>query len=793
MRRTIRKRVKLAAFTICTPSYLSFARTLTDSFLKFHPEGEMFVLFLGSIRGFFDPKKEKFKSFEIEQLKNVKNLKQFVFKYDVIGLNTAVKPFFVEYLFQHFAIEKLIYFDTDILVFSPLAKVTDLLDKNNIVITPHVISPLPVDNKIPSEKTFLMGGAYNLGFIALSNTKETLRFAKWWQKKTYDGAVSKIREGFFRDQKPIDLAPSLFEGVVILKDTGYNVAYWNLHERNKFKKVKGQYFVNDKRLIFFHYSGYSLENSTKISSHQNRYEFNNFNVVYRELFELYKRFLLKNGYKKSIKWPYEFDYFDNGDVITDEIRNIYWNLGKKREKFKDPFKVRGRNSFYKYYFEHFGKSIQTKDLYWTVKGSIPVKAALVIAKKILGLNSYEKLTKKVVDNLFPKYSNVSPISKESHRIIVQKHTRRIGVNLFAHLSAKTGVGEAGRSLYKLLSNSKIPFSLVDIGDWKSSIKSKKWVEGSLPSYPISIFVTNANVIQHIMKDKLGFSAWREKYNIGYWHWELSDFPDFWQKSFIDLSEVWVSSDFCLDTISKSSPIPVVKVPWRPETDSSLQYSRKDFGFKKDEYVFLFIYDSSHYVERKNPLDLITAFKKANLSKDKTKLFIKTMNIRSYNFPYNKLLRKAIRDEKNILFSEEFYERGKVLDLINACDCYVSLHRSEGFGATIFEAMTLGKPVIATAYSGNMDFMNVGNSFPVKYNLIKIKEDIASTYTKGNVWAEPDVDHATQLMKYVYEHQNKAKEIGKRARLEVERNYSWKKLSDQLKNRIKIIANSIDLF
>jgi glycosyltransferase involved in cell wall biosynthesis len=138
--------------------------------------------------------------------------------------------------------------------------------------------------------------------------------------------------------------------------------------------------------------------------------------------------------------------------------------------------------------------------------------------------------------------------------------------------------------------------------------------------------------------------------------------------------------------------------------------------------------------------------------------------------------------------DSFLSKGEVNALISLADCYTSLHRSEGFGLPLAEAMYLKKPVIATAYSGNLDFMNVNNSFLVKYRLSEIKEDIGP-YKAGSVWAEPDIEHAAALMRQVYEDRGLGLSIGRRASLDVQSEFSPQEVGKRIAGRMKIITGT----
>ena len=257
----------------------------------------------------------------------------------------------------------------------------------------------------------------------------------------------------------------------------------------------------------------------------------------------------------------------------------------------------------------------------------------------------------------------------------------------------------------------------------------------------------------------------DRYNIGYWAWELSSLPAAWLDSFRYFDELWVPSTFCLDAVSRSSPIPVVRIPHSIQEDIAYDpaFSRTEFGIGPDTFVFLFFFDFHSSMERKNPLGLVEAFRRAFTPEDDALLFIKCS--RSSSDPASMARLTEASRGANVKLFDSVISRPSLNSLISTCDAYTSLHRSEGFGLTLTEAMSMGKPVIATAYSGNMDFMTPSNSYPVKYKLIDI-EETHGPYTKGCEWADPDPDHAAYLMRHAFTHREEAVEVGNRARQDV---------------------------
>src|SRR6266571_6360939 len=282
----------VAIFSISSLNYISYARTLFGSVKEFHSDDvDMYLLLVDELDGSVDPDSEPFKIIEAKNI-NISEFETMSFKYDIMELNTAVKPFFIRNLLKA-GYKKIIYLYPDIMVFDRLDLALNLLDSHSIVLTPHITMPIHDDLR-PSEQDFLKTGIYNLGFIALSNTEESFKLIEWWCLRCGSLCYNEPETGLFVDQKWINYVPGLFESVYILRNQGYNMSYWNLHER-----VLINYRVNNsEQLCFYHFSGICFDDLNSISKYQNRYT-----LLQRpeltDLFELYRDKVLANGYHNS--------------------------------------------------------------------------------------------------------------------------------------------------------------------------------------------------------------------------------------------------------------------------------------------------------------------------------------------------------------------------------------------------------------------------------------------------------------------------------------------------------------
>lgn len=312
-----------AACTIVSPNYLAYARTLSASYLKQHPEHRFFVLIVADLlpgdRKIFE---EAGVTPVILADLGLEDLRREAMKYDILELNTNVKPTFMKYLFQAFNLENLVYLDPDIFVYSPLTPVFERLGEGaTAVLTPHLTVPID-DEKLPGEQEMLYNGTYNLGFIAVRRCEESWRLLSWWERRCLDLGFSEGRTGLFVDQKWMNLAPGLFDNVTILRHPGCNMAYWNLHERTLTEDAAG-YVVNDwARLCFFHFSGVVIDDPEILSKNTNR-----FTLAERpdllKLFGAYKKTVLANKDAAREGIAYGFDRLTDGTVVTRLARRIY--------------------------------------------------------------------------------------------------------------------------------------------------------------------------------------------------------------------------------------------------------------------------------------------------------------------------------------------------------------------------------------------------------------------------------------------------------------------------------------
>ena len=271
------------------------------------------------------------------------------------------------------------------------------------------------------------------------------------------------------------------------------------------------------------------------------------------------------------------------------------------------------------------------------------------------------------------------------------------------------------------------------------------------------------------------------YRVAYWYWEFDSIPDSWPEHAKHVDEVWTATEFIARGLRDKLPIPVRTLFPGVALAPFPARERAYFGLDASRFTFLFTFHMVSVMERKNPLGLIRAFKMAFRPDEPVTLVLKTSFGDRHPVQFQEL-QDAVANTPSIVVIDEVFSSEDVLSLMNACDAYVSLHRSEGLGLTMAEAMLMGKPVIATAFSGNMDFMNDENSLLVSYERVKVGKPIPP-YDAELEWAEPSVEHAAQLMRRIYDNPEYAREIGARGKLSAEVNLSLESAGRRMANRL----------
>ena len=329
---------------------------------------------------------------------------------------------------------------------------------------------------------------------------------------------------------------------------------------------------------------------------------------------------------------------------------------------------------------------------------------------------------------------------------VQKGPLPYGLNLIGYAKGQFGIGEDVRMAALACEAAGIPFSIYNVEPGEEVTQNDDsamaHVSSELP-YSINLFCTTAIETARLAAVE-GGKLFEDRYCIGYWPWELPEWPQAWHHVYHLVDEVWASSRYAYQAFVASSPKPVRHMPMAVSVEPTAGRSREDFGLPEKPFLFVFSFDFLSSLARKNPQACVEAFRQAfPKGGEPVGLVVKAMRASPDNALWQRLMELAAVDGRIHVINETL-SRGEVLDLYRACDCFVSLHRSEGFGRGIAEAMLLNKAVITTGYSGNMDFTTPGTAALVDHMLAPLAED-DYPFGEGQHWAEPSIEHAAWWM------------------------------------------------
>jgi glycosyltransferase involved in cell wall biosynthesis len=848
---------RTAFFTICSKNYVHYARVWAKSLATHHPDADAYLYLADRSDGHIDPAVEPFSVVEASEL-CIPDFERFSFRYDIMEFNTAIKPYCFSDLMRR-DYQNVVYMDPDTRIYDQLDDVLSTLDGGaTAVLTPHALSPNE-NRQPPNDFTFLRSGIYNLGFLALRKTAKVRELVEWWERRLVSYCVSnRLGDGLFVDQKWVDLWPAYCPGTVILHHPGYNVAYWNLDER-ELQVRDGRVTVNQMPLKFFHYSGIEPGNRSVLSKHQNRLTMTSLGEVAAALFEDYHDDLDRNGRSIAKGWPYAYGTFSNGEQIPAVAR---WLHREQMEEYSgDPFSnavallngpagispnpsgIVTRMSHYLWLaradlreaFPLRDRLSQVQYSQWFVDRApeearmpdclvAPVRQRLTAmgeevrrTSRRRGLRVISRPVRKAAQRavryvgrilrttqparLIPdstKMEGGAEIDRQSSGQGV-KYTSPFandpselsdGIAIIGYAYGESGVGEALRSLARSAVAADIPTEVCNFDVHVRARQNDRSIEGLVVnrlSKKVNVLSVNADMLPESMSI-MGPAAFAGRYNIVRPFWELSNISQRWIPALEEVDEVWAPTTFVKDAFAKSLHRPVFHIPVAVNVPTPRNPSRESFGLPDGKFLFLFSFDLGSYWKRKNPDTVVEAFYRAfDSSHPDVALVIKTMGRSNDRVDTLDRLRRRVGSDPRVCFIDEVLDRARTIDLTATCDAFVSLHRAEGFGFGMAEAMSLGKPVIGTDYSGSTDFLSERTGYPVRYELVPVGDTDYPYYQIGQVWADPDVNHASERMREVYENQSQASFVGQTARQFILDNHSPAAVGEAIRDRLQTLG------
>ncbi|MGB9859781.1 MAG: glycosyl transferase [Moorellaceae bacterium] len=349
------QRGQIQVFTSAAVNYFPKVRLLCNSIKRYHPEFTVHLALADQVPDWLLLDEEPFDSvIRLEEL-GIPSLRSWIFRHSLIELCTAIKPFVLRYLLQTPECGAVLYFDPDIVLFS---RVDDLLQEfshGSILLTPHQTAPeKTLETIIDNEVCSLRHGIYNLGFIGIKNDRNGQTFVDWWCERLYHFCLADRERGFWVDQKWVDLAPALFEGVRIVRCARFNVAPWNITTRKLAGSWACGFTVEGQPLGFYHFTGFDSGDHEIMAS-----KYGGDNPALKNLIQWYKQSIIAD--EKVSGMPWAFGTFENGEPIKPVQRVIYRLRKDLQDTYQDPFKVIENGHCYYNWF-HWRAAIEHPEL-----------------------------------------------------------------------------------------------------------------------------------------------------------------------------------------------------------------------------------------------------------------------------------------------------------------------------------------------------------------------------------------------------------------------------------------------
>lgn len=791
------------ACTIISSNYLPFARTMVKSYRKYHSEGRFFVLVLDKPKD-TDFSSEPWETVFAEELGMGEELHALRMLYDAYEMSMSLRPALLLYLMKQKNAEQIVFLDSDLYFIGKLENTEELFQKHALSLCVSIRKPLPDDGNRPLDDDFILAGSLNGGCVFCKKCDESITVMEWLDRTLRKKGYYRPHEGFFGDQKWLDLLPSFCETLGILKKPGWNASYWNLHERPLTKKGS-TYFADGDPIAFFHFSGFRPHDPSVISTHQNRYTIDE-QPVFAMLADEYRKELLADGYDEWSKKSYGFNAFENGVTISNVIRRAYEEIdGRKRFPYPHlsgvgsfqewlNFKYRKNSPATNLHMSIWRLSLEARGRFpdpmgkdfgafalWILKErkrelaldplftnilsivpKLPRRAPRVWLKNILALRHvfepyqiFCRLVKKIIGK--EMFYKLKP--KVEHHFgyayfrLQKTPSRPEGITLVSAASGENGIAHGAREFMKVFQKLGIPSEHVDSRtapgrqDLVSPLRKKMW-------YDKTILAGGANEIDSIIH-QTEFVIGPNQRMIAYLPWESNILPEGFADGLNQFSEVWTPSTFSKNMLEKHIKPLVSVVPHCIDVQKVEPIQLEQFGCIKNVFTCLYIFDFHSHVQRKNPEAVLRAFLKAFGNDTSAQLLIVATH--GKDFPTElAALRSRIKNSPQVFLHTSWTPKHEsILGLMQASDCYLSLHRSEGFGLTIAESLALGVPTVATNFGGCTDFLSEQTGWLVPYSTVKLHEPIGP-YPAGTLWAEADISAAAETLRFIKEHPAEAK-------------------------------------
>ncbi len=652
----------------------------------------------------------------------------------------------------------------------PLEAIEAALRDAEVVLLARVDGGLPDDGERPDVEDLLQVGEIDDEVVAVRDGAHAARFLSWWSDRVVDVPSDGVQLGRGRvAPSPLRAAERALSGVRTLADAGYGVSAWNLHERPLTGADELRAAGRPVRLMRF--SGFRADRPWWLSEHASRARVLD-DPVLAGLCRERAAALLDAGWEPPLRGD-EASMKLAGDLQLDErLRELLLEAADAGEDFGDLGEPAGCSALMAWLDEPApagaasGVNRYSYDVWLRrddLQRAYPDLDGADVEGFIGWLWVHGRVDHKLDARLLPTPPDWVPDTDRSAP----------SVEVLGYMRGNLGLGQAARGYAAALRAGGVPVGtrtvpldgpLDERGTARRRVDELAYEDTLLAGdAEVLLVCVNAPQLPGLV-EQVGRETFDGRYVIGQWGWEVDAIPSYWDPSFELVDEIWVYSSYVADIIAAVSPKPVVVVPLPMQAPTEVA-SAHGLELPPGDFTFLFAFDFLSTLQRKNPLGLIEAFKRAFTPGEGPRLVLKTTNAR-FRGELHDRLRHAIDGRQDIAIVDATLSAPQMAALFADADSYVSLHRAEGFGLTLAESMILGKPVIATRFSGNLDFMSAANSHLVDYELTEVGPE-GEHYPARGIWAEPSLEHAAHLMRAVWLDRDGAAQLGARARRDVE--------------------------
>lgn len=706
----------------------------------------------------------------------------------------------------------LLHLPPTVWVTGDLTPIADALVEHSVMLALRTTRDPPNDGLGPSATDLVGVGRISDTIMGVDGSPQACGFLQWWASHLEGmlGSLDGIQARGRPEDRPwlarmLELAPARF-ATAVLDDPGCNVSMWNLHERALESTPEGVR-VGGQPLRFMDFAGFEPDHPYRLSATASRARVSR-SAALRELCESYAAELRQAGWQPNDDRHDVGRQLPNGLLYDEALHMLHSRATALGEHFGDLFSDRGSQTFTAWlegpaprgaahgitryvFYRVLSERPDVMRAYPDLDGHDGVE--YVAWCRAFGREELDIHERFMPASSFPGELG-GQVGGEPERTELERLPRSSApaVRVSGYLGHALGLGSAARGYAQALSAAGVPTSTAtvalehmelpeELGKDYGRHEFEDLLHDGLHGF--ELVAVNPDELPAFV-ERVGEHYFHGP-RIGIWGWETNSIPARWAPAFALVDEIWVYSRFMAENIGAAASVPVIALP--PPVGSPAAAGEPLRLGVPDGYLFLFVFDYLSTIQRKNPIGVIEAFRRAFEPGEGPRLLIKTINA-----PLRPLAEEAVlwaahgrHDIHVIDRSLSAAERDR---LMASCDCYVSLHRSEGFGLTMAEAMATGKPVIATGYSGNVDFMNADNSYLVDYKIGFVGPD-CEIYPPDGEWAQPRVEHAAELMRCVVEQPQGAATIGARAREDIARELSPQATGAAMRARLEELSGS----